>query len=1176
MPRTQTRTHTTGRLLILVAGLLLAGTGAFVVSAHPAASIARAVENVSWPPSSGLVISELMTGGSSASDEFVELYNAGPGNGSLAGLEVVYLSASGSTSSRKASWTDGSVPPGGHLLLANAAGALATSADVAYSGGLSGSGGSLVLRSIGGAPLDALGWGSATNAFVEGTPATAPPDESSVERRPGGALGNGSDTNDNAADFLLQPVPRPENLGSPPVMPPGPTPTVTAGPSSGSVPPPPDVISIAEARARPDGSSATVAGRLTTPLGLVEEGTGGYVQDATAGIALYLSSADWPALPAGSDVIVSGVLESRYGQRTLRLASTVDLVFVGSGASPSPLILATGEAGEEHEARVTRVAGTITSSPSTLSDGFAIDLDDGSGPLRVVAVEATGILAEDLPRSGQVELTGVLGQRDSSGTGAAGYRLVLRAREDVRLLAPPPTPSPTPTPSRTPSPSPTPGPTSTPTRTPTPTPTRTPTPPPPPTPTPTPSPIVAIGTARSFADGTQVSVRGVVTAAPGLLLGDRTLVIQDDSAGVAVRMPAGVALEGMGGGARIEVRGVLARPYGNLEIRPVAPEDVRVLGSAALPPVRVLTSIELSEATEGLLARVAGVVLTVDAASSGTLTVTIEDERGEARIFAHAPVGLDPTAYRRGQRLRVSGIVGQRASAKDRPDGYRLWPRDAADVVITDEPAPSPTPSPSRSPTPRPTRTPLPSRAPSPSTSTKPTPTSQPDVPLLRIADALKRDGQTVSVDGTVTTLPGLLDADGRRISVQDGSGGILLRLPVDAAAPGLGDRLRATGEVGSYYGAPQLEAEAAPRRLGSGSPPAPLRVARGPIAAALEWRLVQVSGTVEAVTRSGTSWRAEVRLDGGGSVPISGTARSGVESTALVEGRAATIAGIVRRAFPTASDQRFAIVPRSAADIRLGSGGTGGTSGGSTAPGGSGGDPGNGLPGLPGIPGLPSLPGASGSGLPTPGSSPGTGAAAGGEPIPLTIGELTAARDQLVRVGGRVDRLDGSTLWISDGSSSVAVVLPADVSALWSPVPGEIVNVTGWVRIADDGSVRLEPRNAGDLARLGSLGVFEPLASPSAAPSSAPASESSTAASTSAATTVGAGDDPPRSGLPIAALGLVVLALALSGTGLFVADRRGLLAGPRAALASHPRIAALRRRVGEKSSQPPPTLGSA
>src|SRR5687767_4077934 len=78
---------------------------------------------VTWPPST-LLLSELMTGGGSASDEFVELTNAGPVTVDLVGLEVVYVTASGSTITRKASWPETlSLEPGRHVLLANALGA---------------------------------------------------------------------------------------------------------------------------------------------------------------------------------------------------------------------------------------------------------------------------------------------------------------------------------------------------------------------------------------------------------------------------------------------------------------------------------------------------------------------------------------------------------------------------------------------------------------------------------------------------------------------------------------------------------------------------------------------------------------------------------------------------------------------------------------------------------------------------------------------------------------------------------------------------------------------------------------------------------------------------------------------------------------------------------------------
>src|SRR5215207_9651137 len=53
-----------------------------------------------WPTST-LVISEVQTGGASASDQFVEVANQGSGPVDLSGLEVVYATSSGSTVTRK-------------------------------------------------------------------------------------------------------------------------------------------------------------------------------------------------------------------------------------------------------------------------------------------------------------------------------------------------------------------------------------------------------------------------------------------------------------------------------------------------------------------------------------------------------------------------------------------------------------------------------------------------------------------------------------------------------------------------------------------------------------------------------------------------------------------------------------------------------------------------------------------------------------------------------------------------------------------------------------------------------------------------------------------------------------------------------------------------------------------
>ena len=80
-----------------------AGSTALIVVAMIAAPVARMgragspslAATVGWPPST-LVVSEVQTGGASASDEFVELANQGGAPTDLLGLEVVYATSSGS------------------------------------------------------------------------------------------------------------------------------------------------------------------------------------------------------------------------------------------------------------------------------------------------------------------------------------------------------------------------------------------------------------------------------------------------------------------------------------------------------------------------------------------------------------------------------------------------------------------------------------------------------------------------------------------------------------------------------------------------------------------------------------------------------------------------------------------------------------------------------------------------------------------------------------------------------------------------------------------------------------------------------------------------------------------------------------------------------------------------
>ena len=193
------------------------------------------VAAIGWPSSAGLVVAEIVTGGTSASDEYVEVANAGGTPMDLAGHELAYVTASGATVTRKAGWTSPLVlEPGRHVLVANGLGIHAATADATYSGGLAATGGAIVLRRTDGTVVDAVGWGDATNGFVEGSAAPAPAAGGSIERRPGGDGGNTTDTNDNGADWVVNAAPVPQALADPPV----PAPTPSPSPTPGSTPTP--------------------------------------------------------------------------------------------------------------------------------------------------------------------------------------------------------------------------------------------------------------------------------------------------------------------------------------------------------------------------------------------------------------------------------------------------------------------------------------------------------------------------------------------------------------------------------------------------------------------------------------------------------------------------------------------------------------------------------------------------------------------------------------------------------------------------------------------------------------------------------------------------------------------------------------------------------------------------
>jgi hypothetical protein len=344
-------------------------------------------------------------------------------------------------------------------------------------------------------------------------------------------------------------------------------------------------------------------------------------------------------------------------------------------------------------------------------------------------------------------------------------------------------------------------------------------------------------------------------------------------------------------------------------------------------------------------------------------------------------------------------------------------------------------------------------------------------VSVISIAEAIRTRTGAVKVEGTVIAGAALLDATGRRIVIQDRSAAVEILLAGGTSAPRVGTRLRIAGEIGRAYGAPRIRATlvtAIPG--GTDVTPLELRVAPG---TAHEWRLVRVRGDVVDIHKLGDRWRAEL-LVGGQRIPISGLAGARIPATTLVEGRTATIVGIVRRPYPSATDRRFAIVPRGPADVRIG---------------GSAEDPSS-----------PSN-GASGPGAGPAAGGPGPGAGTGGsgpiaQPTDVDLAEIREHVGALVRVGGLVGDVGPDGFALDDGTALGRVVLRgAALDQLALIESGDALNAIGIVE-ASPGSSEPPGFVVAVMDPAGIIRVGDPIGeTPSSAPSDGSGSSIGTAA---------------------------------------------------------------------------------
>ena len=297
--------------------------------------------------SPNFVVSQFQTAGGTANDEFIELHNVSSNPVDLNGYRVVYRSAGGTNDVPFVEWTTATiVAPGGYYLIASTGYDDSVTPNLIYnpttcSCSIGAAGGGIAVRSgavNSGVLIDSVGYGTATNAFIETAITSAPPANAGSAR-----INNGcQDSDNNASDFNILNPSAPRNAATAPNTCGGGGTTLLAGggASPNAVAPGGTTlltVSVFPATT-PPSTGIAVAGNLTSVGGAVsqpffDDGTNG---DATAGDNIFSYRATVPTTSAGGIFTIAAVASDAQ-TRTANVS--ISLTVNAPAAGEEPLLL---------------------------------------------------------------------------------------------------------------------------------------------------------------------------------------------------------------------------------------------------------------------------------------------------------------------------------------------------------------------------------------------------------------------------------------------------------------------------------------------------------------------------------------------------------------------------------------------------------------------------------------------------------------------------------------------------------------------------------------------------------------------------------------------------------------------------------------------------------------------
>ncbi len=182
---------------------------------------------------------------------------------------------------------------------------------------------------------------------------------------------------------------------------------------------------LAEARAMGSGAVVTVSGVVTNGS---ELGTIRYIEDVTAGLAIYDSDVDY--FKRGDHVTVTGTLGEFYNLLEV-MTLTAHTVISSGNPLPEPQLITVDELDETLEGELIRVNQITFVNAGGVFNGNTNYNITASGETGQIRISTNSNLVGQVIPTGEVDLVGIVGQWSNNPN--TGYQILLRDQADIIL-----------------------------------------------------------------------------------------------------------------------------------------------------------------------------------------------------------------------------------------------------------------------------------------------------------------------------------------------------------------------------------------------------------------------------------------------------------------------------------------------------------------------------------------------------------------------------------------------------------------------------------------------------------------------------------------------------------------------------------------------------------------------